>query len=215
MTQDTTPSSNERDPYGLVGRLVKHTNKSLSFFLLISLVINVGLVGVVTILSLRKPLPGETYAMDAAGNRQRLMAFTSSGNSLVRLNNFTSATASQLLTFNFLNRNDAIASYANHFTSGGYEQYKEAIKSSRIADYMDNNQEAWSSVAYSVPVVAGSDVYANGSVKRWLMEVVIQTRRVPKSKAAVVERRKVTLEIIRAEGEDYKINTIGWTKDEG
>ncbi|HGK7310979.1 DotI/IcmL/TraM family protein [Aeromonas caviae] len=193
-------------------RVVQKSNTFLRGILLASVVVNL-VVGVgVWVLSSRAPVPGDVYAMDRDGGRVKLIAFSGTGNSTARLMNFTSENAAEVLTFNFLNSDEKIESFKNRFTSRGFRQYKSALEQARVQNYLEANQEVWDTVVNETPVIANEAQFQGGNSRKWLMQVGVLTKRLPKSKSITYESRRVSLEVVQVNGSNFLIDNVGWEK---
>ncbi|MND44806.1 Macrophage killing protein with similarity to conjugation protein [compost metagenome] len=193
-------------------RVVQKSNSFLRGVLLASVAVNL-VVGVgVWVLSGREPIPGDVYAMDRDGGRVKLIAFSGTGNSTARLMNFTSENASEVLTFNFLNSDEKIESLKNRFTSRGFRQYKAALEQARVQNYLEANQEVWDTAVNETPVIANEAQFQGGDSRKWLMQVGVLTKRLPKSKSITYESRRVSLEVVQVSGSNFLIDNVGWEK---
>ncbi|MEM0550301.1 MULTISPECIES: DotI/IcmL/TraM family protein [Aeromonas] len=196
----------------LEARVVRKSNMILSGFLLASMTVNVSMGFGIWLLSSRAPVAGDTYAMDRDGGRVKLLTFEGSGNSTARLLNYTSESAAEILTFNFLNLDARLDLLKDRFTSRGYRQYRNALEQARVKNYLEANQEAWSTAINETPVIANEKGFLDGGAKKWLMQVGVLTTRLPKSKSISYETRKVTMELVQIDGSNFKIDSVGWEK---
>ena len=193
-------------------RAVKDVNHWLMVF--VGGLLGCLLMALITIMVLvnRPPVPGETVAMDYTGQKVKLQAFTSVGPGVVRLNNFTSAIAAEMLSFNFETREKKMAELREDgkFTSAGFASYRSAIENSRVALYMDTDREVWMTTAVDVPVIA-KDVSIS-ALRRWEMHIVVLTKRTPKNKAAIFERRRVTMIVLYDDANGFTVDNVGWER---
>jgi hypothetical protein len=193
-------------------RAVQNVNRWLMLF--VGGLLGCLLMTLLTIMVLvnRPPVPGETVAMDYTGQKVKLQAFTSVGPGVVRLNNFTSAVAAEMLSFNFETREKKMAELREDgkFTTAGFSSYRSAIENSRVALYMDTDREVWMTTAVDVPVIA-KDVSIS-ALRRWEMHIVVLTKRTPKNKTAIFERRRVTMIVLYDDAHGFTVDSVGWEK---
>ncbi|MNJ04349.1 hypothetical protein D3C73_1650630 [compost metagenome] len=61
-------------------------------------------------------------------------------------------------------------------------------------------------------MIANEAQFQGGDSRKWLMQVGVLTKRLPKSKSITYESRRVSLEVVQVSGSNFLIDNVGWEK---